>query len=162
MAPLGPVLAAVSAVAGLAGTLMSANAERDAGKSEAMARQMEARALERKAAEDRAAAQREAIRRSKESELANSRAQALAAASGGGATDKTVLDLMAGAAEEGEYQTQAAIYEGESRGRGLESQAEIERFKAQRARKAGNMRANATLLSGASSFAGAASKIKFG
>jgi hypothetical protein len=147
------ILAVAGAVAGLGGTLMSAGAAQAQGEAEQQSRMLEARAMERKANEDTAASQREGIRRSREASLVASRQQALAAASGGSATDKTVLDLMSGTAEEGAYQSQSALYEGQSRAAGLRSQADISRFQGDQARRAGRSRANATILSGISNFA---------
>lgn len=152
MAAIGTIATVIGAVAGLGGTLMSAQAARAQGQAEAQARELEARAMERRAKEDAAAAQREGIRRSREASLVASRQQALAAASGGSATDKTVLDLMAGTAEEGAYQAASALYEGQSRAAGLESQAAISRFQGQQARRAGRINAGATMLSGLSTF----------
>jgi hypothetical protein len=51
--------------------------------------------------------------------LQNSRALAVAAASGGGASDPGVVSLLARNAEEGAYRRQIAMYEGASASRGM-------------------------------------------
>jgi hypothetical protein len=85
----------------------------------------EADQLEQKAKEERAASQRDAIEKRKEAAFVQSRQQALAAASGGGAgTDApTIMKLMASTAGQGEYNAQAALYGGENRARGLMDEA---------------------------------------
>ncbi len=51
--------------------------------------------------------------------LQNSRALAVAAASGGGASDPGVVSLLAKNAEEGAYRRQVAMYEGQDRAQGM-------------------------------------------
>lgn len=161
MSGLETALLIGSLATSVAGTAVSAVGAQRAGEAQAQAAEAEARAMERKANEERAASQRQAIRQSREAERVLSRQQAVAAASGGSATDKTVLDIMGDTAAEGQYQTAAALYEGESSGRGLESQAEISRFKGREAKRAGRINAFSTTLSGLGSFASGASKLKF-
>jgi multidrug efflux pump subunit AcrA (membrane-fusion protein) len=140
---LGAIGTGLSAVGAIAGGISQSNAQK-----------AQAEAAERQAQEARAASQREAIQRSKEARLVLSRQQALASASGGGATDTTVLDLMGKAASQGAYNTASAIYEGEAQGRGLEDQAGIYRMQARQAKLAGFINAGSTILSGVSGFAG--------
>ncbi len=75
--------------------------------------------------EEFAASQREATAKRREGELVNSRAQALAAASGAGAgTDApTIVKLMSGTAGEAEFNAQTALYGGKSRQLGLKQGA---------------------------------------
>jgi hypothetical protein len=80
--------------------------------------------------------------------LAESRALAVAGASGAGASDPTVLDIMGGIAEEGEYRALNALYTGEDRARGMEGNAAARRFEADQARRAGRAEARSTLLGG--------------
>lgn len=84
-----------------------------------------------------------------------SRQQAVASASGAGATDPTVLKLMGDVAGQGYNNSQAALYEGESRGRALEDQAAISRMQGRQARLAGFIGAGTSILSGFSGFSNA-------
>lgn len=161
MAGLETLALVASAGAGLAGTVASARAQKEQGEAAQRASEMEAAAREREAREREAASQREAISQQKKTDLALSRQQAVAAGSGAGATDATVLDLMGDVAAAGEYNERSALYEGTASARGLDEAADLARFKGEQARKAGKVQSQATILSGLSSFAGTLSKAKF-
>ena len=66
-----------------------------------------------------AASQREALEERRQGELAASRALAVAAASGGGVSDPTVINLLTKAKGEGHYRARVALYEGEARARSM-------------------------------------------
>lgn len=87
--------------------------------------QFEAQQMEMRAKEETAAAQREAQDKRREASLINSRAQAIAAASGAGAgTDApTIVRIMSDTAGRGEYNAQSALYGGYSRAAGLRDSA---------------------------------------
>lgn len=164
MAAALPVIGVVASIGGTllsaSGAMQSAAYQEAAYKSQALQQEAVAKANEAKAQEERAASQREAIRRGKEAAFILSRQQALSAASGGSASDPTVLNLMAGTAQEGNYQAQSAVYEGNTIGRGLEFQAgldrqgaAISRMQASAAKKAGFINAGSSILGGISSFA---------
>lgn len=148
---------AVSAGVGLYGASVQADAQREAGENEQRAREMQAQAEERQGNEVQAASQREAEQRAQKARVLLSRQQAVAAASGGGASDPTVLKLMGDTAAEGEYQSLSALYEGKAKAAGLEDDAALQRWRGRQARTAGYTNANATMLSGVSGFARAAS-----
>lgn len=123
-------LSSIALVAGLAGTAVSAMGTIGAGKAAnqagiAQQQSMQFKAAEEKQAADesRAASQRSALEHDKATELQRSRLQALAAASGGGADDPTVVHLGEDLAGRGEYQHLMDMYTGENRARGLEDQA---------------------------------------
>lgn len=137
---------------GLAGAALSGVGSIVGGIAQSNAMEAQAKAAERQASEERAASQREAIQRSKEARLVMSRQQAVAASSGAGATDPTVLKLMGDVAGQGYVNSQAAIYEGESRGRALEDQAAISRMQGRQARLSGFIGAGTSILSGFSGF----------
>lgn len=139
-------------IAGLAGTAVSAVGTIAAGHSQNEMAKSQAAAAERQASEERASSQREAIQRSKEARLVMSRQQAVAASSGGGAADSTVLNLMGDTASQGWFNQASAIYEGESRGRALEDQAAISRWQGKQAKMASFISAGSTVLSGVSGF----------
>lgn len=103
----------------LVGAGVAAEGERARGKAEQEAAYDEAHQMEAKGKEEFAAAQRDAMAKRKEGNIANSRIQALAAASGGGADDPTVVKLMTGVTSEAEYNAQTDMYGGISRKEGL-------------------------------------------
>jgi hypothetical protein len=138
---LGAIAGVGASVLSGVGSLMSASATAEAQRAEAAM-------LERQAGETNAAAQRNAERKRKEAALINSRQQAVAAKSGGGATDPTVLDLMAGVAGEGDLQARSIQYEGAERGASLSYQAALKRMAAENAETAGYIGAGTSLLSG--------------
>jgi hypothetical protein len=119
-------LAAIGSVIGALGSVVQGIAANNAA-------QFEADQLEQKAKEERAASQRDALEKRKEAAFVQSRQQALAAASGGGAsTDApTIMKLMASTAGQGEYNAQAALYGGENRARGLMDEAKGRRMSGQ-------------------------------
>lgn len=66
-----------------------------------------------------AASQRTAAEELRQSDLVASRALAVAAASGGGVSDPTVVDILARTRGEGVYRANVALYEGEERSRAI-------------------------------------------
>lgn len=108
MAALAAVAGVISAVGGIA-----------QGASANSAAQFEAQQQEMQGKEAFAASQRDAEAARREAGLVQSRQQALAAASGGGADDPTIVRLMTDTAQQGELNAQGATYQGESQKRGL-------------------------------------------
>lgn len=139
-------LSIIGALVGAAGSIIGGIAANNQAKAQAQA-------MEVRAGEERASSQREAIRRSKEAKMVLSRQQAVAAASGGGAADPTVVNLMADVAQEGAYQSGAALYEGETRGRGLEYDAKLTRLQGRQALFGGFINGFSSMISGFSNFA---------
>jgi hypothetical protein len=118
-------------------------------------------AMEMRAGEERATAQRSAMEQRRQGRLLESRARALAAASGGGATDPTVTNILGDIEYEADYRALTASYEGETMAHGLEYAAVLERAGADGQRYAGtverrlaNAQANRALLTGAIDAAG--------
>src|SRR4051812_8366945 len=97
-----PVTMTVATVAGgalsAAGTLMGGSAAADAGQAQQQAQYFKAAQEEQAAQESRAGAQRVALDKAREGRLLQSKLQAGAAASGGGAADPTILNLAGGIA----------------------------------------------------------------
>lgn len=110
---------ALGALFDIVGGLVSAQGALERGRAEKDMADTEALQLEDRGREEFAAAQQEGFAKRREGMLANSRAQALAAASGGGADDATVVKLMTGIAQESEFNSQASFYGGTQRKRGL-------------------------------------------
>lgn len=115
-------LAAIGSLVGAVGTIA-------AGKAAKKDQDFQAVQLDQKANEERASATRVAAQSRNEAALVDSRAQALAASSGGGAgTDApTIVKLMSGIAGQGELNAQTNLYTGFSRGAGLNDQASAAR-----------------------------------
>lgn len=129
---------ALAAAMALMSATAQANAQRAAGQAASQAAQyqatlagyqadqMEIRAGQeraetaRLATEQRAASQRDAIDQRRQGVLVASRARALAAASGGGVSDPTVTNILAGIDSEAEYRVLTALYRGESAAQGTE------------------------------------------
>jgi hypothetical protein len=76
------------------------------------------------AGQAQAASQRQAYEVNKQTQLAESRALAVAAASGGGASDPTVVSIIAGLHAEGAYQRSIALYGGDEQARALNAKAD--------------------------------------
>jgi hypothetical protein len=141
MAVVGPILTAVGAVVSAAGSIMAGNAQ-------AAQQKFQAQQLDMKAKEERAGATRQAADQAKQQDLIISRQRALAAASGGSATDPTILDLMGDTAAQGYVQQQTTLGMGENQARGYEDAAASARASAKSARMAGYIGAGSSLLSG--------------
>lgn len=122
------------ALTGLGGILkyegynQAAEGARVAGRRRRVAAEFEAEQLEQNAGQVIAASQRDALEEKRRADLAASRALALAAASGGGASDTTVVNLIAGLKGEGAYRSAVALYRGEDQARKLRTGAKAKRY----------------------------------
>lgn len=128
----------------LAGTAMSVIGNMQAGDRAVSTGQAKGNALDYEAAQlDQnanaaiAASQRDAIAERLKTTLTLSRGIAVAAASGGGASDPTVVNILSQIAGNGEYRSASAIYAGEDKARALRAQATGRRFEAGVARQGG-------------------------
>lgn len=135
-------LTAAAGVAQVAGGISSANAQ--AGSLREEATQLDAMAVS-----ERASAQREGVEQRRQARLLQSRALAVAAAQGG-ASDPTVVNILANLAGEGEFRALSAMFEGEERARSKEMQARVRRKEAKNIKKAGLITAVGQGLSTAS------------
>lgn len=158
------------------GTIMSANAQRQAGQQqndmyryqaaqEQASAERNAQLLERSAGDDRASSQRAADEKRRQSRYMQSRAIALAAASGAGALDPSVIDVVGKVGYEGDLAAQNELYQGESAATNKEYQAKVTRvtgannatslnYQGAVAKSAANTAATGTIISGASSLYG--------
>lgn len=146
-----------------AGLLLTYTGQRAAGRAEeergrhlAQLGEFEAQQLEANALTEFAYAQRVAMEEGRRARIAESRALALAAASGGGASDPTVVRIIAELAGEGAYRSAIALYEGEERASQMLLGAQARRMEGQfgleagaSARSAYNLMAGGSLLTGA-------------
>lgn len=175
MAFLAPALPFIAAGTAIAGTALAYKGSRDAAKAaerqaEAQAAidmrgaELEAAHMEQQAVLSVASAQRAMLEERRQAQLLQSRALAVAGASGAGVSDKTVVDVIAGIAAEGSYRQSIALYEGMERSRQLRVGAQIRRegghLEAEYGRAAGRdqasayrTQATASLLQGAGSLA---------
>lgn len=173
LAAAAPYLAVAGTVL-TAGSLFAAGeAEEDIGRArlaaaerDKAAKEFEAEQLEVLAKQEVAASQREALEEERQAKLRASRALAVAAASGGGASDPTVIDIIANLRGEGAYRAGLRLYEGEERARLnllearerrfagasalAEGQAELQAGK--KRRRARQIQAVGSILSGGSEF----------
>jgi hypothetical protein len=114
----------------------------------------QARVLQQQADQEKASANREAQKKRSETEFLMSRQQALAAASGGGASDPTILDLMGDTAAEGEVQAKEVQYGGDVRATDLQNQASFIRHRGKAAKSGAMMTAMGTIAGSGLSLAG--------
>lgn len=138
-------LAIVGSLVGAVGSVISGVVANNQASAQASA-------LDVKAGEERAASQREAISRAKEATYMQSKGQAIAAASGGGAADPTVDKLMADLGAQGVYQSGVALYEGETAARGDEFQAKLLKQQGKQALFSSFINASGSVLNGFSNF----------
>jgi hypothetical protein len=152
--PLGIIGAAISAI----GTLASGAASQRQAEAQAAALDYQAKVEEKRAMEERALAQRKAMDRRREGKLALSTLQARAAASGGSATDPSIINVGSNIAGRTELGALQIMSEGENSARHREDQAAINRWRANNTREQAGMemfysffRAGTSLLAAASS-----------
>ena len=139
-----------AALSGL-GIGLSAYGKLRSGRSAKKAAKFEAEQYERKAARTQAVAQRRAQEIGRQGQLAQSRALAVAAASGGGASDANVMDVISNLSADTNYQQMVSLYEGDVLADELRLQGEVRRTEGESAWQAGRMGALGTALSGGSS-----------
>lgn len=103
----------------LYGAMQSGKAARAAGDRAKVAAEFDAWQANRAGGQAMAVAQRQAREELRQADLQASRALAVAAASGGGVSDPTIVRLLANVRGEGVYRSHVALYEGEARARDL-------------------------------------------
>jgi hypothetical protein len=147
MAQALPIILAVGGSAlSAGGTILGAHSEAGALKGEA-------NQLDEQAGRTRASSQRQAIDERRQAGLVASRALSLAAASGGGADDPTVVNLIANTQGEGEYRALTALYNGNEEALGMEAQARSKRKEAKNVKTASYLKAAGSIISGGSTLA---------
>jgi hypothetical protein len=119
----------------------AAVAARVAGEAQKAASQFEAAQLDQQSGQSVAAAIQAANEQRRQAGLVQSRALALVAASGGGASDTTVMKLLARQAGEGAYRAGVALYQGEEQARKLRMAAATKRYEGDLAVQSANAKA---------------------
>ena len=155
----------VPAALTVASTLMSVSGKRKAAAASkqnaqamAEAKAFESAQLRQQAGQDIAVSQQRAQEQLRQSRLVQSRTLAVAAASGGGVSDPTIVRMLSRVAGEGTYRANTALYEGEERARLKRMQAEASDYEGKTGIISGDMRAKAYNTGAAASlFAGASS-----
>lgn len=131
------------------GTGISAYGKHKKGQEQKDQAYSRARQLQRNASVTRAISQREAEDERRLGELAESKALAMAAASGGGVSNATIANLRAGLEAEGEYRALQRLWAGEEEASGMELEAYNTKKAGRAAARAGTLGAATTILSGA-------------
>jgi hypothetical protein len=145
----GPALLPIALGVSAVGTLVQTAGALRAGQDADRAAKFDAAVKEQEAQRQRAVGQREMLQERQKKDLAQSRLQALAASSGGGATDASVIDLMEGIETQGEVNSLMKMWAGENTARGYEDAAMAARLKGQAEKTGSRYKAAGTLLSGA-------------
>jgi hypothetical protein len=153
-----PYLSGAGTAMSAVGSIMSGNAAAAAGKSQQIAENYQATELRQQAGQDRAVSQVAAINANRTTAFTMSRERALAAASGGGASDPTIIRNEAGIQAQGSYNALTALATGEERARGQETQANAAQYqgaeyaaRGQGEQTAGYIKGISTALTGAGS-----------
>lgn len=142
---------AIPAALQVYGTILSAKGAKAQGAAERKAAEFQADQLDAQAGQEQAASQRVSADQQRVAKYAESRAQALAAASGGGASDKTVTDVIGKIAQEGAYRSALSLYQGDSEARQMRLRATGARYTGKATESAYDTRSLGTLISGAGS-----------
>ncbi len=143
-------ITAVAVTALVVGGAMKSFGAHNEGKAASKAATFEANQMDEQALEERAYAQRDMIEQKKEANLVKSRALMLSAA-GGGASDVTNTNIIGDIHAEGEYRALTALFNGEERARGLETESAVTRYEGKAARRAGNVKAIGSIFDTGSS-----------
>lgn len=136
---------------GAAGASRAGQAAADTGARQQAADEFQAEQYDQNAIQAVAAAQRVSLAKEHESKLLQSRALAVAAASGGGASDPTVMNLIARIAGEGAYREAIDLYQGEDKSRQLNLAAAGKRYEGAIARAGGEAKQSAYEVSASGS-----------
>lgn len=141
-----PYIAAASTVVGAVGAIQQGQAQQQQAQAQALA-------LRNQANSDAAVGQRQAIEARRQTSYLVSRGQALAAASGAGATDPTVMNVLGQLSGEGEYHALTSLYEGGTRAGNAISGAQADINAGDAAARAGVLKGVTTVLTGTTNIA---------
>ena len=140
--------AAVAAASLLAAGVSAAGALKQGRDAKAMAK-FQAQQQKANAASQIASGQHQALARRRESEIRESRALAVAGASGAGTLDPDVLNIISGLAVQGEKEFQAENFNAQTKAAQSTTAAAMSEIQGQQASDASKVAATSTLLSGA-------------
>lgn len=152
---LGPALQIGSTILSAGGQVERGNAGVAVANRRKAALEFQAQQLETEAGQSKAVSQVQAADVARQNALVQSSILARAAASGAGASDPSVLSVMARTGAESAYRQAVALYEGEAQARMDLTRASAARFEGQTnvsdaasARRQANIGAGATVLAG--------------
>ena len=117
--------------------ILSAFGSFKSGQSAAAAGKLQEQQYEAQANAESATGQREGIERQRQSDILASRALAISAASGGGAIDPTVVNIIAGINAQGNYGARSAIYGGETAAQGARFKGALSVYEGASAKQVG-------------------------
>lgn len=140
--------AGLSTILSAAGTAVSGLGAIQSGRAQGAASEYQAAQLDAAAKTERASAQRKAEEDRRQTQVMQSRARAVGAASGGGIDFELAGDIEA----EGEYRALTSLWEGEEAAKGREAQAAASRFEGRQAKRSGLLKAGRTILDAGTSF----------
>lgn len=138
----------------IASALLGAAGNKKAGDASAAQAEAQTKQYYAAAGQSRAVAQRQAIEARRQAALINSRQQAVAAASGAGAADPTVVSLMTKARVAGEMDALTALYQGEQTARDLTYAGQLGLAAGEAAKSASQIGMASSILGGAGSLYG--------
>ena len=144
----GAGTAAAAAASLLAAGVSAAAALKQGRDAKAMAK-FQAQQQKANAASQIASGQHQALARRRESEIRESRALAVAGASGAGTLDPDVLNIISGLAAQGEKEFQAENFNAQTRAAQSTTGAAMSEIQGQQAKEASQISATSTFLSGA-------------
>lgn len=139
----------LATVAQIGGTALSMVGALKSGADQKASLNYQAQVREQQADESMAAGQRSAEAQYRQGRLLQSRQQAIAAATGGGA-DQSVLNMMGMTAMETQLAAQTEIYKAEQQSKGYTDAASVSRIDAKRAGTNGTLTALSSGFNGAS------------
>lgn len=143
----------LAAGASAVGTGISAIGQIQAGRQQDAMAEYQAKEMERQAQDKMAVATRDAEQEAKKKDALLSRQVALAASSGGGVQNASVLGILEDTEATGQYNVDTAIYNGQQEAAGLRSQAGATRMEGKANKTGSYLGAAGTLISGIGSAA---------
>lgn len=138
---------AIGTVLSVAGQMQASKAAKKQAESQKQAADYEAAQMNQLAGQTQAASQRAAMNERRRAGMIASRGLAVAGASGGGASDPTVVNLLADIEGEGAFRAATALYQGEDKARQYRMGATGKEFEGAVALQGGQARASAYQLS---------------
>lgn len=156
---VGTAMAVAGAVSSVVGGMKAADAAEAQAQRQKQALDFQADQQQQAAGQAIAASQRDAEIQRREATLVKSRALALAGASGGAATDPTVVNLIGDIAGQGAYRAGVALYQGEEKARQLNMGASADRYSGEVALETGRNKASAARIQGITGALGSASSL---
>lgn len=133
------------------GSALSAKGSIDSGNAAMTQANYEASQMRVNAGQAQAASQSAAVDSIRQAQVNQSRALAIAAASGGGALDPTVMHIIGGLSGEGALAAATHLYNGDETARAWNDKANATVYSGQLAQQAAKTKAMASVLNGAKS-----------